>query len=318
MISLGVIVIMFAILIDIFCGEPPNRFHPVAWMGSLIGRARSLAPGSGNANQLAFGLAIVLIGGSVAMASGFLIEWIANRLPWLIGLVLQAAALKCCFGIRSLWSAAMAVRNELVAGDLPAARRQLAYHLVSRDVSDLNAADISAATIESVAENTSDSVVGPILFYLLGGLPAAIAYRYINTCDAMLGYRTAELRWLGKPAARTDDLVNLIPARITAALMVLASPLARLSASQACRIWWRDSNLTPSPNGGHPMSVAAGAIGIQLEKPGHYLLASELRQPAQCDIQSMLRLFQYTVLLTALSGAASAWIFQSILPIGRS
>ncbi|QEG38210.1 cobalamin biosynthesis protein [Roseimaritima ulvae] len=309
------LVIAAALLIDVGLGEPPNRFHPVAWMGSAITWAKRFAPPRGNARQFLFGMLIVVLGATASAATGWAIQRLTaslatSALGWTAMLLLQAAALKCCFGIRSLAHAASLVGNNLDADRLPAARQQLAYHLVSRDVTQLTASEVSAATIESVAENTSDSVVGPLFFFLIGGLPAALAYRYVNTCDAMLGYRTPQLEWLGKFAARTDDVLNFIPARITAALMLLAHLPSQRATSQAWRTWRRDAQRTPSPNGGHPMSVAAGGLGVCLEKPGHYCLGGELRPPAAADIRAMIGLFHRTIVLTVLLAITASWLLE--------
>ncbi len=309
------LVIAAALLIDVGLGEPPNRFHPVAWMGSSIAWGKRLAPRRGNTRQFLFGMLIVVIGATAAAAAGWGLQLLTTSLAtsaagWTVMVLLQAAVLKCCFGVRSLAHAATLVGNHLEAQQLPAARQQLAYHLVSRDVTHLTASEVSAAAIESVAENTSDSVVGPLFFFLLGGLPAALAYRYVNTCDAMLGYRTQQLEWLGKFAARTDDVLNFIPARITAALMLLAQLPSHRAARQAWRTWRRDAQRTPSPNGGHPMSVAAGGLGVCLEKPGHYCLGGELRPPAASDIRAMLALFHKTIMLTVLLAITARWLLE--------
>lgn len=223
---------------------------------------------------------------------------------------LHAALLKCCLGVRSLGGAALCVLEPLAKHDEPTARQQLAWHLVSRDVQVLSAQEISAATIESVAENTSDSVIAPLFFYVIAGLPGALFYRYINTCDAMLGYRTVEFEWLGKVAARLDDVLNLIPARITAGLMVVASLSLPTAAARGWRTWQRDASRTASPNAGRPMSVAAGVLGVCLEKPNHYRLGSEFRPPEAADIRRMLNLFARTVTLAVLLACSTLWVWD--------
>lgn len=301
-------VVSLALLIDLLCGEPPNRFHPVAWMGLAIAWARRRAP-VGHAAALLWGAAIVLVGAAVSAAVGWVVllfsqSWLGPAAESAVGFwaaaAVQAVVLKSCLGVRSLASAAGKVQRCLANGDLDAARTQLGYHLVSRPVQRLSPAEVSAATIESVAENTSDSVIGPLFFFLLGGLPAALAYRFVNTSDAMLGYRTESLRWLGKVPARTDDVLNLIPARLTAALMTLALLPAGETVRRTIRVWRRDHGRTPSPNGGHPMSVAAGALGVCLAKSGHYLLGEGLRVPSAADIQGMQRLYRRTILLAVM------------------
>src|SRR5262249_11437966 len=158
--------------------------------------------------------------------------------------------------------AAAVVGRALAAGDLAAARLGL-RSLVSRDTSALDPPLLAAAAVESVAENASDSLVAPLFFFVLGGVPAALAYRACNTLDAPLGHR-GEAGWRGEAAARLDDAANLVPARLTAALLVVASALVGASASGALRAWWRDGARTESPNAGRPMAAMAGALGVRL------------------------------------------------------
>ena len=170
------------------------------------------------------------------------------------------------------------------SGELEAARRLVGWHLVSRDTSRLDDSQVAAAAIESLAENANDSIVAPLLFYAIAGLPGVLAYRFINTCDAMLGYRDLKREWLGKCSARVDDLANLVPARLTAALIILAGVPLGGSVPRAVRTWFRDSRATASPNAGHPMSAAAGVLGVELAKCGHYRLGTGERLPAARDI----------------------------------
>lgn len=310
-------VVVTAVLIDLFCGEPANRFHPVAWMGNAIAWARQACPPRGYAVRFIWGCGIVILGSLIVGSAGWLIDsWSSSFLrrtmtasfwPEIVVVFLHAVVLKCCFGIRSLRLAARAVLEPLEKQDDTTARQQLACHLVSRDVDGLSASEISAATIESVAENTSDSVVAPLFFYVIGGLPGAIVYRYINTCDAMLGYRTPQFEWLGKAAARADDVLNLIPARITAGLMVAAS-IPSVTVANVWRTWMLDARRTASPNAGHPMSVAAGSLGLRLEKQNHYCLGADFRQPDANDIRRMLTLFSSTVTLAVLLACSTRLI----------
>ena len=293
-----------AVGIDLLFGEPSNRFHPVAWMGTFIARWKHACPVGRWWMYWLWGLAFTVLGVVGVAAIGFSIEAVSGwvlRNDWHVALtgvaiLINALALKSCFGIRSLTDAADTVYQALRAGDLQEARRCLAYHLVSRGVQELDESQVSAAAIESVAENTSDSVVAPLFFYLVAGLPGAMIYRYVNTCDAMVGYRKAELRWLGNVPARADDLLNLIPARLTVFFMMLASSFAPRRIASAVRVWWSDSGKTASPNAGHPMSGAAGLLGIRLEKQGQYVLGAELREPSAEDIGSMKSLFRRTVI----------------------
>ncbi|MDO4246422.1 MAG: CobD/CbiB family cobalamin biosynthesis protein [Deinococcus sp.] len=267
-------------------GEPPARVHPVIHMGNYLKWARKNWRGLTPGEQLAEGAAGWALGAGLAAGVGLA----ASRLPWYA----QGALLKPLLARQALFDAVAEVGAALERDDLPEARRLLSWHLVSRDTSNLSAAEVAGAAIESLAENLSDSVVAPLLAYRVGGLPLAAAYRLTNTADAMWGYRTAELEWAGKVAARADDLLNLAPARLTA-LCALAA-----SGGQGWRVWARDRRNTTSPNAGHPMSAFAGALGVRLDKRGPdgqalYVLNAGGREPQAADLKRARRLAGRTV-----------------------
>jgi len=293
-------VLLVAAVLDLTFGDPPNRIHPVAWMGRLIQSLRRLAPTTGQVGPFLAGILILTVGLTLTGSIGLLVVWLRGSWP-VAGLAMEVLIMKAMFSARDLLRAATLVQRSLVAGHLDDARRLVSWHLVSRDTSTLNESGVVAATIESVAENLSDSVVAPWLFYLLGGLPAVMAFRFANTADAMLGYRDPEREWLGKAPARFDDLLNLIPARVTAVLLLLAAPVEGGTIRGGLHIWWRDAKLTASPNAGQPMAVAAGALGIELEKIDHYRLGAGLRLPVTSDIARVVRLARVVVGVMLLS-----------------
>lgn len=289
------VVVALALGFDLALGEPPARLHPVVWMGSGLEAARRRWRATAPRGQR-------LEGGR---------WWLAGLVVWaLIGaggerllgrtLLPQAAALKPMFAVRALLSAVAEVRAALEEHDLPEARRRLAWHLVSRDTADLSAAEVAGAAIESLFENLSDGLTAPLLAYRLGGLPLAAVYRYANTADALWGYRTPELLHAGRVAARTDDLLNLLPARLTGLLLVLAAG-PRLGAAWAGLR--RDAGLTPSPNAGWPMAAAAGALGVRLGKRGVYLLNAGAPEPTLSDLRRAERLARVALGLIALLAA---------------
>lgn len=294
-------VIVVAFAHDVVLGDPPNRIHPVAWMGSLIAVYRRLATFASPASQFVSGFILVIGGVALSIGVGWLIQRICVELPLIVSIIVQAIVLKCTFTARTLAGAASLVRSALANDDTIRARHEVAYHLVSRDTSSLGSAELAAATIESVAENTSDSIVAPLLFFAVFGLPGAIAYRFVNTCDAMLGYRTDELEWFGKTSARMDDLLNFVPARVTAIVMLVVGRfvvIPRVSLLHSARVWWRDCSLTSSPNAGHPMSAAAGVLNVSLEKRDHYRLGSELPEPTCASISNAITLLWATSIAT--------------------
>jgi adenosylcobinamide-phosphate synthase len=285
--------VLLALLLDLVLGDPPNRYHPVAWMGAGIGGARRLAPRGGRCLPLLYGAAVVIGGAVLVGIIARVVEALLQLLPlpwyWLV----EACVLKTTFACRGLIRAAHQVQAALAAGALDRARQLVAWHLVSRDTATLTPSQVAAATVESVAENASDGIIAPLLFYALGGLPAALVYRFINTADAMLGYRDPEREWLGKVPARLDDLVNLVPARLTAWFILLATRLLGGPTQRAWTVWWRDARQTASPNAGRPISVMAGALGVELEKVGHYCLGAGQALPAAQDIPAAVRLLAW-------------------------
>jgi adenosylcobinamide-phosphate synthase len=271
-------ILIGAIGFDLLIGEPPARIHPVVWIGKLQDALRRSAP-KGPAAELAWGTMMAIIGPAIFGGGAWLL---LRSTHGLVRWGLAAYLLKSAFAWRELAAAGLRVHRPLARGDLAAAKAALS-RIVSRDTSPLTPPLVAAAAIESVAENCSDSIVAPLLFFAIAGVPGALAYRAINTLDAMIGYR-GDLEWLGKAAARLDDLANLVPARLTALLLAAAASLGRGSPARAVAIWWRDGSLTESPNAGHPMAAMAGALGLELEKPGVYRLGAGLGTPGSGDI----------------------------------
>jgi adenosylcobinamide-phosphate synthase len=295
-------IMVLALLLDTVLGDLPNRWHPVAWMGSAIHIARRHAPTTGAAAQFAYGTAVTLAGALFVAASPNAAMRLCRRLPAPLGWLVETALLKQTVALRGLAQAALAVYTPLHAGDENEARRLLAWHLVSRDTTSLDTPRIAAAAIESVAENCSDGVIAPLFYYAWAGLPGALSYRWLNTVDSLWGYRDPGREWLGKAGARGDDVANWLPARLTALLLIAAASLTG-QAGQAWRIWRRDANLTASPNAGQPMSAMAGALGVELEKVGQYRLGAGLPLPQAAAIRHAVNLMRAAVVLgMALSG----------------
>jgi adenosylcobinamide-phosphate synthase len=278
----------------------PNALHPVAWFGSVANVLIARAPLAPPALALGAGLVIAL--GLPATVFGLAVLALRATAPVpAVHAALQGLVLFSSVALFGLLDAARSVQRALDAGSLDEARRKLSW-LCSRDPHELDSSGVANGAIESLAENLADAVVGPLCALLVFGVEGALAYRAINTLDAMIGYR-GKYEWLGKPAARLDDLVNLIPARLTAALLWLAALTLRwsdtqISLARGLRTWWRDRAATPSPNGGHPMAMAAGLLGLRLDKPGVYVLGAAHAAPVATDIARAVRLVQRAGLLT--------------------
>ncbi|MFN8585424.1 MAG: adenosylcobinamide-phosphate synthase CbiB [Dehalococcoidia bacterium] len=290
---------VLGVALDAAGGDPPTRVHPVGLVGASARVLRRRAPTT-EASRRRYGWAVAL---GLPLASAFAagtLRAAAARRSRLLGLLVEAGLLSLMSSSHALLGRASEVEAALAADDLDGARALLATHLVSRDTSGLDASEVAAATIESVAENLSDGVVAPWVAYAVGGLPLAAAYRSANTLDALWGYRTAELEALGQGAARIDDALNLVPARLTAVALALAVA-TKGGLRRSWRTWRRDRGRTASPNAGHPMSAMAGALGVRLEKRDAYVLGAEFAAPEPADLRRALRLARRAML-----GAAAA------------
>jgi|FaiFalDrversion3_1042247.scaffolds.fasta_scaffold01384_3 adenosylcobinamide-phosphate synthase len=264
-------VFALALFLDAALGEPPDPWHPTAWLGRAVQLLEPLGRRLPPRWQLAFGGAVALLLPLVAALAG---RRALRGLPargW-AGLLAEAALLKSAFAVRALLAEGLALRRLLAAGDLEGARRR-ARALVGRDTSRLAPPQLVSAGLESLAENSSDAFIAPWLYYVVAGTGGALAYRAINTLDAMWGYH-GNYEHLGKAAARLDDLANLLPARLSALLLALASGRPRPALATVLAHHAR----TESPNAGWPMAALAGALGVELEKEGHYRLG-EARRP---------------------------------------
>ncbi|WP_051343009.1 cobalamin biosynthesis protein [Pseudonocardia spinosispora] len=292
---------------DALLGDPA-RWHPVAGFGVASSRlerrcyADSYAAGAGYT---------ALTAGTVVVAGAALSRLVRHR-PVLDTLTV-AAATWVVLGGASLAGEGIALADSLDSADIPAARARIP-HLCARDPESLDADGMARAGCESIAENTSDAVVAPLFWGAVAGLPGLLGYRAINTLDAMVGYRSARYSRFGWSAARTDDLVNLAPARLTAALTVGLAPLVGGSPSAALRAWRHDSGGHPSPNAGPVEASAAGALGITLGGTTRYAYGVEERprlgtgrSPVPADLRRTVRLSRLLGLASALIAAGAAW-----------
>jgi len=295
--STAIAILAAALLLDMLYGEYPAWLHPVVWIGNAASLLLKAAPSNGWWRQFIFGLVLALGMPSLAAAAAMAMIHLAFGSALGIGFVASVVLLKATFALRELGLAAERVRAAVAVDDLPRAREAL-RSLCSRDPSQLDEQALLGATVQSLAENVSDSFVAPLFYYVLFGVPGAIAYRAINTLDAMIGYR-GKYEALGKAAARLDDLANIVPARLTATLLLLAGLLTRCDVAGGWRIFWRDRAKTPSPNGGRPMAMMAGLLGVRLEKKGAYTLGDQIKPLEPGTVTQAWRL----VVLTGWSSA---------------
>lgn len=249
--------LLFGLAADGVLGDP-RRGHPVAAFGRLAQRAERAVYRDGRASGAVYA---ATLGGAVVLF-GVGVERFGRRGP-VAQLATTAVATWMVLGGASLAEQGTAIGRELDAGDVPAARRRLP-NLCGRDPERLDALGLSRAAVESVAENTSDAVVAPLVWGAVAGVPGLLGYRAVNTLDAMIGYRSPRYLRFGWAAARLDDLANLLPARLSALLATLCAPVVGGSAAGAWRTWRRDARAHPSPNAGQVEAAFAGALEIRL------------------------------------------------------
>ena len=269
----GLFIVIAALAFDALIGDPDwlwrRLAHPVALIGALIGyldrsfNREDRSPQQRKLAGIACTAVIVVIAGSV----GALIQAVTDLLP--AGNILLALIASIFIAQRSLYQHVAKVRSAFARAGLTEARKAVAM-IVGRDPEQLDEAGVCRAAIESCAENFSDGVVAPVFWLALLGLPGLIAYKAINTADSMIGHRTERHASFGWAAARLDDLVNLVPARLSALLLAIAAPIAGGSVGKSWGVVRRDASRHRSPNAGWPESAMAGALGLALAGPRRY------------------------------------------------
>lgn len=315
---LGGLIILGAILLDISRGDPPSKYHPTAWVGRLIA---ALAP---RRSGRPWGVAVVALPcGAAAAGSAALLHAASHAggalpaalaaIPYMIASIFL---LKSTISIRGMERHAMAVRDSIASGDGRAAGALAC--IVKRKTAGLTDTQICSGAIESVAENTVDGTTAPLFYAGVFGVVGAVVYRAVNTADSMVGYRSEMFRDLGWFGANSDTALGWAPARLSGCVMVLAAAILRYDHAGAWRIMGRDRRKPDSRNSGYPMAAMAGALGITLEKEGHYRVGAG-RAAGPQDIARAVRMMKCTSYL--FGGLAAGimisywqvlqWVFQT-------
>ncbi|MGQ9688088.1 MAG: adenosylcobinamide-phosphate synthase CbiB [Desulfobaccales bacterium] len=302
-------------LLDLGLGDPPSWPHPVRWLGRLITwwETRLYQPRI-SAGAL---FCLAVIGTSLAMGIGVVI--LAGKISPFAQFMVNCCLIYAGLATRSLHKETQGVEAALSRGHLAEARGHLA-RIVSREIAHLHEADIRRATLETLAENISDGVIGPLFYLLVAGVPGLILYKTANTMDSMVGYKNERYQHFGKAAARLDDVLNFLPARLAGGLICVAAGLAGLNRLEAWRIMKRDGACSLSPNAGRPMAALAGALGIQLGGPSRYF-GGLVHKPHVGDPGPPASARHYRQAVTLLYGASALMAgltFAALLLTGAS
>ena len=312
-------IIVSALLLDLALGDPRWLPHPVVLMGRLI-NALDITLNRITSHKRIAGIVLLLITTVSAGTAAWLLILSCRHLHPLAGLLAAAVISYTCLATRSLHCESALVAEALAAGNISEARRNLSF-IVGRDTDNLDESGIWRALVETVAENTSDGIIAPLFWLTVAGPVGGMVYKAVSTLDSMVGYRNERYLQFGWASARMDDLLNFIPARLTALLMILAAPLAGLSAKGALAAVLSDRLRHPSPNSGHPEAAAAGALGIRLGGPASYkgipswmeYIGTPLTPLDERAYTGMLKLMYLTTLLMAAACIAGAFALGGTL-----
>ena len=291
-------ILLLALAIDVLFGEPPRVVHPVVWIGKAISLLERFAPVQNKRAQLAYGGIMVLLTISIFASPVYFLLFYVREISPIAYIIVGALTLKPTFSFRELRHAALEIKLLLTRDNLEKARAKMPA-LVSRETQSLGKSALVSATVESVAENACDSFVAPLFYFLLFGVPGAVVYRVVNTLDAMIGYHE-KYEYLGKFAAKFDDILNFIPARLSGLLLVIAAYAYRKDGRNAWQVMLHDHGKTESPNAGWTMSAMAGALRVRLEKAGHYSLGNTNNPLSPQLIVSGIKMTEISVLLWVL------------------
>lgn len=304
----SMIALMIGFALDLCFGDPHWMPHPICFIGNMISEGerllRKVIPKTKN-GELAGGAILTILIIAISTGVPFIILWAAGKIHIFFQIIIEATMCYQILSVKALKTESMKVYKELTRNDLSCARKMVSM-IVGRDVQHLNEEQITKATVETVAENTSDGTVAPLLFMAIGGAPLGFLYKAINTMDSMIGYKNEQYINFGKFAAKLDDVVNYIPARVSAYLMLFVSYICNLDFKNAYRIFKRDRYNHASPNSAQTESVCAGALQIQLAGDAYYFgklylkktIGDPLRPIAYDDICQANRLLYGTAYLT--------------------
>ena len=273
-----IVIIAFALGIDFVFGDPKNRYHPTAWIGTLIAKLTPLAKNQNMYVEKLGGIFVVAITVGVVVTllsildtgiSLLTTDWVTIVVSGVVVVIL----LKTTIAIRGMEKHVKAVLESLDQNNLDMARTNLSM-IVKRNTKNLDKNHVISGVLESISENTVDGITGPLFYFALFGLPGAFVYRVINTVDSMIGYKTDIFKNVGWFGATCDTILNYIPSRLTGLVMIISAAILQNNWKESYKIMIRDGKKTESPNAGYPMAALAGALETKFEKINHYKLGN--------------------------------------------
>lgn len=311
--TVTLLVLGSALALDLSAGDPPNRLHPTAWVGRLVGAITpSLKHRSANVERFRGTVAALAIVALAVLSAYYLLYFVQEILGLVAFVVISVLIMKSTIAIKGMEGHARTVINALASKDLESARRELAK-IVGRDTSKLDEQHILSATIESVGESTVDGITSPIFYFALFGIPGAFAYRAINTLDSMIGYKDEYYRNIGWFSVKLDMVANYIPARITGFLMIIAARIVGADWRNSMMIMNRDKYKTRSMNAGWTMATIAGALRVRLEKIGSYSLGEGYEPLNLQHCETAISIMKITTILFCLMFALPAIVLLALL-----
>jgi len=301
MIFESILVIGIAFFFDFLFGDPKNKYHPTAWIGTLIAKLVPVAKNNDSIKEKFGGVLVIVVTSSTVVLFILSFEYGAylitiDYISIITSVIVGGLLLKTTIAIRGMENHAKVVLSSLDANDLDMARTNLSM-IVKRNTKNLDKNHILSGILESVSENTVDGITGPLFYYSLFGLPGAFVYRVINTADSMIGYKTDLFKNIGWFAASCDTILNYIPSRLTGLIMIVSAAVLQNNWKDSYRIMIRDGNKTESPNAGYPMAALAGALETKFEKIDHYNLGDGKIILTNEQVYSAIKIMKLTSIL---------------------
>ena len=294
-------VITLALLLDFIFGDPKNKYHPTAWIGSLIAKLTPICKNSSDVTEKFRGVILILSATGIVATLIILLDIgitiiATDVITIVVSIILGGILLKTTIAIKGMEKHALAVLSSIENNDIESARDNLSM-IVKRNTKNLDKNHVFSGVIESISENTVDGVTGPLFYFGLFGLPGAFVYRVINTADSMIGYKTSIFKNVGWFAANCDKMLNYIPSRLTGITMILSAMVLGHNWQNSYRIMMRDGKKTQSPNAGYPMAAIAGALGAKFEKINHYSLGDGEVEFSKDHIKSAISMMKVTSII---------------------